>query len=36
MPRGRFRVNRGNDPLKAQTFRTQRPDLPEDLWQPLT
>lgn len=25
----------GNDPLKAQGFRTQRAELPEDLWQPL-
>ena len=24
-----------NDPLKAQGFRTQRAELPEDLWQPL-
>jgi len=23
------------DPLKAQPFRTQRAELPEDLWQPL-
>lgn len=23
------------DPLKAQGFRTQRPESPEDLWQPL-
>ena len=23
------------DPLKAQPFRTQRSELPEDLWQPL-
>lgn len=24
-----------NDPLKAQGYRTQRAELPEDLWQPL-
>ena len=23
------------DPLKSQGFRTQRAELPEDLWQPL-
>jgi hypothetical protein len=23
------------DPLQAQGFRTQRAELPEDLWQPL-
>ncbi|HDK42886.1 MAG TPA: hypothetical protein ENG87_05885 [Candidatus Pacearchaeota archaeon] len=25
----------GSDPLKAQGYRTQRAELPEDLWQPL-
>lgn len=25
----------GKDPLNAQMFKTQRPDMPEDLWQPL-
>jgi hypothetical protein len=25
----------GNDPLRAQGYRTQRAELPEDLWQPL-
>lgn len=25
----------GRDPLQAQGFRTQRAELPEDLWQPL-
>lgn len=24
-----------NDPLRAQAYRTQRPESPEDLWQPL-
>jgi hypothetical protein len=23
------------DPMNAQGFRTQRSELPEDLWQPL-
>ena len=23
------------DPMKAQAYRTQRAELPEDLWQPL-
>lgn len=23
------------DPMNAQPFRTQRPESPEDLWQPL-
>lgn len=22
------------DPMRAQTYRTQRAELPEDLWQP--
>lgn len=26
---------RGSDPLNAQSFRTQRAEMPEDLWQPL-
>jgi len=26
---------RGRDPLQAQNYKTQRADLPEDLWQPL-
>jgi hypothetical protein len=25
----------GQDPMRAQTYRTQRAELPEDLWQPL-
>lgn len=25
----------GQDPMKAQAYRTQRAELPEDLWQPL-
>lgn len=25
----------GNDPMRAQSYRTQRAELPEDLWQPL-
>jgi len=29
------RFNVKNDPLRAQGFRTQRSDSPEDLWQPL-
>jgi len=29
------KVRRGGDPMKAQAFRTQRAELPEDLWQPL-
>ena len=32
MPRTRMMRR---DPLNAQSFRTQRPDMPEDLWQPL-
>lgn len=24
------------DPMNAQGYRTQRAELPEDLWQPLT
>lgn len=24
-----------NDPMRAQSYRTQRAELPEDLWQPL-
>lgn len=28
-------VNMGMDPLNAQSYRTQRAELPEDLWQPL-
>ena len=23
------------DPMKSQEYRTQRSELPEDLWQPL-
>lgn len=26
---------RASDPMKAQNYRTQRAELPEDLWQPL-
>lgn len=33
MPRRMFPVAR--DPLGAQKFRVQRPESPEDLWQPL-
>lgn len=29
------KLRRGRDPLQPQVFRTQRPDKPEDLWQPL-
>ncbi len=36
MPRGMVRGNAyGRDPMRAQSFRTQRAELPEDLWQPL-
>ena len=28
-------IARMNDPLNAQGFRTQRAEMPEDLWQPL-
>lgn len=31
MPNGRVPI----DPMKAQNYRTQRSELPEDLWQPL-
>lgn len=35
MPRRVFPVAAGMDPLKAQQYKTQRAELPEDLWQPL-
>ena len=35
MPRGLVKRGGPVDPLKAQGFRTQRAELPEDLWQPL-
>lgn len=31
MPNGRMQI----DPMRAQNYRTQRSELPEDLWQPL-
>jgi hypothetical protein len=31
MPQGGI----GVDPMKSQQYRTQRSELPEDLWQPL-
>jgi hypothetical protein len=31
-----YPVVKSKDPLQAQSYRTQRSDMPEDLWQPLT
>jgi hypothetical protein len=30
-----YPVVRSKDPLQAQSYKTQRADMPEDLWQPL-
>lgn len=35
MPRMKRYNGGGRDPMNAQPYRTQRADLPEDLWQPL-